>query len=125
MKTITEDRGTATRMKTKQIAKMIDAGKLICRVMDNERWEWQTAHTFLLVCLHGGEMPMQEIEKQLDMGQATISRNVSKLGAGTPDEPGARLLEAFEDPYWRRRKLVRLTEKGKRFAESLTETLEK
>jgi DNA-binding MarR family transcriptional regulator len=114
------------RMKTKQIAKMIDAGKALAKVMQNERWEWQTTHTFLLVCFHGGEVPMQEIEKQLDMGQATISRNVAKLGAGlTPDEPGARLIEATEDPYWRRRKIVRLTEKGKRFAEELISIIER
>jgi DNA-binding transcriptional ArsR family regulator len=123
MKTITDHGAT---MKTKQVAKLIDAGKVLARVMDNERWEWQTTHTFLLVCLNGGEMPMQEIEKRLDMGQATVSRNVAKLGPGlTPDEPGARLVEAEEDPYWRRRKIVRLTEKGKRFCEELTAILEK
>lgn len=123
MKTINEG---ATRMKSKQIAKMIEAGKCIARIMDNERWEWQTAHTFLVVAMQGGECPMQEIEKQLDMGQATVSRNVAKLGDGlSPDEPGMRLIEAYEDPFWRRRKIVRLTEKGKRFADSLTTILER
>lgn len=114
------------RMKTKQLAKMIEAGQALARVMGNDRWEWQTAHTFLFICAQGGEVPMQEIEKQLDWGQSTVSRNVAKLGDGvSPAEPGARLIKAEEDPYWRRRKLVRLTEKGKRFAEELATILEK
>lgn len=124
MKTI--ETGARTHMKTKQVAKMVEVGKCFARIMANDRWEWQTAHTFLLVCMNGGEVAMQEIEKSLDMGQATVSRNVARLGAGlSPDEPGARLVEAAEDPYWRRRKIVKLTERGKKFADEITSILER
>jgi DNA-binding MarR family transcriptional regulator len=121
MKTITE----ARIVKTKPIARFIAANKAFVKVLDNERPEWPIVHTFLLVCMGGGEVPMQDIEKQLDMGQATVSRNVAKLADGiTPNEPGARLVEAYEDPFYRRRKIVRLTEKGRRFAESLNDLME-
>jgi DNA-binding MarR family transcriptional regulator len=122
MKTMT----TGATMKTKQMAKLIEVGKAVARTMGNERWEWQTTHTFLAVCVRGGDgVPMQEIEKALDMGQATVSRNVAKLGQGlNADEPGARLLEAYEDPFWRRRKLVRLTERGRKFADQISSILE-
>jgi hypothetical protein len=58
-----------------------------------------------------GYMPMQEIEKQTSWSQAAVSRNIAKLGIGiTHDKTGPRLVEAFEDPTYRRRKIVRLTQ---------------
>ena len=46
--------------------------------------------------------------------QAAISRNVAKLGNGlTMADAGARLIEAYEDPSFRRRKLVKLTALGR------------
>lgn len=112
-------------MKTKQLTKLLEAGKSLAKATGNDRLELQTIQTFLIVCI-GGEVSMQEIEKQLDFGQSTTSRNVSKLGIGISlDEPGPRLVEAYEDPAWRRRKLVRLTARGAKLAEDLTNILER
>lgn len=72
--------------------------------------------TFLHVA-YRNEVSMAELEKLTGVTQSSVSRNVSKIGAGVnPREPGLGLVEASEDPYYRKRKLVRLTEKGKRLA---------
>lgn len=65
---------------------------------------------------------MQEIEKQTGWSQAAVSRNVAKLGIGiTEGRPGSKLVEAFEDPTYRRRKIVRLTRKGRELSDELDE----
>lgn len=113
-------------MKTKQLAKLVEASKCLAKTTGNDRLELQTMQTFLIVCIAGGETSMQEIEKQLDFGQSTTSRNVSKLGNGiSMDEPGPRLVEAYEDPAYRRRKLVRLTARGHKLADDLSSILER
>ena len=63
---------------------------------------------------------MAEIAEELGLSQSTVSRNVAYLGDWNRHrEKGHQLVEAFEDPSERRRKLVRLTPKGKRFVTSL------
>ncbi|GBL46900.1 hypothetical protein SFMTTN_2727 [Sulfuriferula multivorans] len=63
---------------------------------------------------------MPELESAVGVSQATISRNVAKLGDGvTFKEKGAGLVEAYEDPKYRRRKLVKLTPKGRRVVDEL------
>lgn len=59
------------------------------------------------------DLPMAELQKVTGMVQSSVSRNVAKLGLGeSPRDPGYGLIEAFEDPYYRKRKLVRLTPRG-------------
>lgn len=66
------------------------------------------------------DVPMADLCKQTGLAQSSISRNVAKLAQGeSPTEPGYGLIEAFEDPYFRRRKLVRVTPKGIKFAKEL------
>lgn len=61
-----------------------------------------------------GEMPLGDLEKLTGVTQSSVSRNVARLGPGrNPDDPGFGLVDLFEDPYYRRRKLVRLNAKGK------------
>src|SRR4051794_21772868 len=68
--------------------------------------------TFLAVASHG-EMPMADLEKATGVVQSSCSRNVARIGPGTnPKEPGLGLVETFEDPWYRRRKLVKLTHRG-------------
>jgi DNA-binding MarR family transcriptional regulator len=68
----------------------------------------------ILAVADRSEIPMADLEKLTGVGQSSVSRNVAKLGQGTsPREPGYGLLEAYEDPEDRRRKLVRLTTRGK------------
>ena len=69
---------------------------------------------------------MQDISEKLDLAQSTVSRNVFKLSfTNRHRERGIDLLEAFEDPMERRRKLVKLTAKGKRVYETLAELVKK
>lgn len=70
-----------------------------------------------------GQCSMQDLEKATDRPGPSISRAISALGMGHPDRPGYGFVEAFEDPYERRRKLVRLTAKGEKVAAALVEEL--
>lgn len=76
----------------------------------------QTLSCFLHVALRG-EIPMNDLIELLDLSGAAVSRNITLLGAGTPKDPGMGLVDSFEDPHYRRRKLVRLTGKGANLAE--------
>jgi DNA-binding MarR family transcriptional regulator len=106
------------KLRDESILKLIEVGNALGRAIGNDRFEWQTARIFLTLCCHGGEMPMQEIERLTAWPQSTVSRNITKLGSF--DQTGAQLLESFEDPAYRRRKLVRLTAKGRRLGDQLS-----
>ena len=72
---------------------------------------------FFYVAVHGGRdgVAMQTISEELAIAQSSVSRNVYKLGdINTHTKIGIGLLETFEDPMERRRKIVRLTSKGQR-----------
>jgi DNA-binding MarR family transcriptional regulator len=73
----------------------------------------QTLIALLEIARRGGECTMQDVSDAVGMSQPATSRQVQKLGDGLPREPGLGFVEAFEDPDWRRRKLVRLTAKGR------------
>ncbi len=84
--------------------------------------ESQAIAVFFIVCLGEGTegISMQEIAKQLDLAQSSVSRNVFKLSVvNRHRERGVGLLESYEDPLERRRKLVKTTAKGKRVWDSL------
>ena len=67
-----------------------------------------------------GEIAMAELVKLTGVEQSSVSRNVAKVGTGVrPKEPGMGLIEAFEDPYYRKRKLVRVTPRGKELVRAL------
>ena len=79
----------------------------------------QSIAVLLKVAKHPVPIKMSEIATELGLSQSTVSRNVAYLGDwNRRKEAGHKLLEAYEDPMERRRKLVRLTEKGKRFLKS-------
>jgi DNA-binding MarR family transcriptional regulator len=79
---------------------------------------------FAALVTHGGEMPMQDLARATGRSGSSITRAVVKLGAGSFRAPGYGWLEAREDPQWRRRKLVRLTEQGRQVATSLLDLVE-
>lgn len=107
-------------MNSSRIARLMDITKLVAKWTGNERIELQTMQTLLTICLSGSELPQKELEKALGLGQSSVSRNIAKLGIGiSPEDPGPGLIETYEDPYHRSRKLVRLTEKGRRFCDAL------
>jgi DNA-binding MarR family transcriptional regulator len=58
------------------------------------------------------ETQQGKLEKVLGLSQPAVSRTVTKLGEGRPDEPGYGLVESYPDAYDRRSKLVRPTRRG-------------
>ncbi len=56
-----------------------------------------------------GELPQQDLEKKVGISKSAISRFLSSMADGTSLKPGLRVLESFEEPDYRRRKLVRIT----------------
>lgn len=84
----------------------------ILRYTDNPKIPLQQV-SILLTILERGEIPMADLPKLAGVEQSSVSRNVVILGPGlNPKEPGYGLLDAFEDPFYRRRKLVKLTPRG-------------
>ena len=84
----------------------------------------QSMAVLLKVAKHPVPIKMGEIAEELGLSQSTVSRNVAYLGDwNRRKEAGHKLLEAYEDPAERRRKLVRLTAKGRRFVKSLNEII--
>ena len=82
----------------------------------------QTISCFLQIAMRR-EMPMFDLIKLLDVSNAAVSRNVTLLGQGSPKDPGLGLVEAYEDVYFRRRKLVRITQKGSILMEKLVDSM--
>jgi DNA-binding MarR family transcriptional regulator len=85
--------------------------------------ELQAFSTFLFIAARSSDFAMQELEEMLGLSQASVSRNVALLSIGSVKNPGPRLIEAFEDPEYRRRKHVRLTARGRKLAEEITAIL--
>ena len=93
------------------------------REIDGEM-QAQAIAVLLKVAKNPLPLKMAEIAEELGLSQSTISRNVAYLGDwNRRKEAGHKLVEAYEDLAERRRKLVRLTAKGKRFVKSLNEII--
>lgn len=106
------------------IARLAAIGQLAVKYLGNDRFEWQTLAMFLSVADRSSDTPMQDLESIHGFTQAAVSRNTAKLGNGlTMNDAGARLIEAFEDPAYRRRKLIRMTVRGREFKEQLVTLL--
>lgn len=83
----------------------------------------QMATAFLTVASEEG-ITMKRLGEKLGISQSSCSRNVAALSKyHRLNKPGHDLLYATEDPEERRRKIVKLTPKGKRVAETLLEIL--
>ena len=86
----------------------------------------QTVHTFLLVAMRGDEgLPQKDLAALLGVEQSTVSRNVSSLDKiNRHHQPGLDLVRSVEDPNERRRKVIRLTARGRLLREQLVSILE-
>ena len=103
-------------------------GKNLLKIIEEMRkfdshMESQTIAVFFYVCQYGAVdgVSMKNISKELSIAQSTVSRNCYKLSDKIKEKPGIGLLQSFEDPMERRRKLVRLTPRGKRVYSTLSE----
>ena len=73
----------------------------------------QTLHILLLVAANPG-ITIAELIKKTGLSQSSCSRNLALLSkTHRLGKPGLDLAEAREDPRERRRKVVRLTPKGR------------
>lgn len=89
------------------------------RKLDPEM-QLQMAATFTLVAMRPG-ITMKDMAEILGISQASCSRNVAALSKWHRlNKPGHDLVYSEEDPIERRRKIVKLTAKGKRVAETLS-----
>jgi DNA-binding MarR family transcriptional regulator len=71
------------------------------------------AYCLLLIGRYEG-LSVKDIAERADIGMASASRYVSMFSNWhRPGEEGLGLVEAVEDPMERRKKIVRLTPKGK------------
>lgn len=70
--------------------------------------------TILLALMDAtGPVSMADLVTATGVSQPAVSRNVAILGRGQRiGEKGYDLVEAYEDPTYRRRKLVRLSPRG-------------
>tara|TARA_S200002703_G_scaffold158622_2_gene169511 strand:- start:6286 stop:6636 length:351 start_codon:yes stop_codon:yes gene_type:complete len=92
------------------------------RILDKEMAS-QTMAVYLAVASHGGEgVSMATVKDDLGIAQSSASRNINLLCKTSRHmKPGHNLLETYEDPMERRRKLCRLSPRGKLFLEQLSD----
>jgi DNA-binding MarR family transcriptional regulator len=83
--------------------------------------------TSVSLFLHSSLNPdcsMAHLQKSLGISQASCSRTVTALSEWRDDEkPGHGLLAKYSDPMDRRKRFVRLTEKGEQLVVSLEEAI--
>jgi DNA-binding MarR family transcriptional regulator len=78
------------------------------------------AYCLLLIAQYEG-LSLKELADRADVGMATASRYVAELGkVGLKGKEGMALIDAVEDPMERRKKIIRLTPKGKTFVSKIT-----
>lgn len=82
----------------------------------------QQAHCLLLIAGAKEGTSLTDLAKKAGIGLATASRYVAALGKiNRKKEEGLKLIEAYEDPMERRKKIIRLTPKGKVALKSILE----
>lgn len=73
----------------------------------------QQLHCLLVIAEANEGLSLTDLAKKVGIGLATASRYVGALGKiNRRREEGLKLIEAFEDPMERRKKIIRLTKKG-------------
>jgi DNA-binding MarR family transcriptional regulator len=80
----------------------------------------QTMSVFITIASAAEDISMQEIITATGLASSSVSRNVAALSkVHRLGKDGHNLVEAYEDPAERRRKLVRLTPTGRTFTTRL------
>lgn len=73
---------------------------------------------FIIASYDPKPVPQLTLRELTGLSEAAVSRNLAILGRGnTMDVPGPKLVETFEDPDNRKRRLCKLTSKGRNFME--------
>jgi len=84
----------------------------------------------ILLAIENNGISLKEFRKLLQLPPGAVSRNLRKLGFHMIQRPdgrwkvtGVEMLDVYRDPKCRRYKKVKLTERGKEFAEKLKQVL--
>lgn len=109
-------------METRKLGGMVRGINALREQTQHSDMPTQMALVFLEVAMLG-EIPMAELGKKVGISQASVSRLVSTLSSGRPSDPGFGLIEAYEDPGFRRRKLVRITARGRLVAQRVSDAI--
>lgn len=94
-----------------------DVSRFIAEVrrLDSEM-PLQQIHCLLILATDDEGMSLTELSRRAEINLATASRYIAALGKiNRHREEGLQLIEAFEDPMERRKKIIRLTGLGKAF----------
>lgn len=76
----------------------------------------QQLHCILVIATESDGTSLTDLASKVGITMATASRYVAALGkVDRHHREGLNLVEAFEDPMERRRKIIRLTAKGRAF----------
>lgn len=76
--------------------------------------------TFLLIAQNDGEITVKDIAERAGIAQSSASRNVRYWSEFDRfEKPGQNMITIKEDPRERRRKLLSLNAKGRKFANDL------
>jgi DNA-binding MarR family transcriptional regulator len=109
-------------MNTKLLKVALESLEAIREFTGDKEIQAQKVVIFLHTAMHR-EISMTDLLKLSGVEQSSVSRNVTLLAEGFPlkGKPGLGLVEAFEDPAFRRRKLVRITERGRQLIKEMEE----
>lgn len=81
---------------------------------------------FIIASYDPRPIPQLTLRELTGLSEAAVSRNLAILGRGnTMDIPGPKLIETYEDPDNRKRRLCKLTSKGRNFMELIGGIVEK
>lgn len=109
---------------TKILAVALEALDVIRTATEKSDIQAQTVVTFLQVAMRG-EVSMGELEKVVGVTQSSVSRNVAALSIGRPGAPGLGLLDFYEDPENRRRRIVRVNAEGRALVKKIVARCER
>lgn len=113
-------------MNTRLLKVALESLEAIRELTGDPEIQAQKVIILLQVAMHR-EISMTDLLKYAGVEQSSVSRNVTTLAEGFPlkGKPGMGLVESYEDPAFRRRKLVRLTKKGEELIAKLEERVGK
>jgi DNA-binding MarR family transcriptional regulator len=106
---------------TKAVPAMAEAVGAVYAAMGRGEVELNALRVLFVIASHHGKViPQGTVRDLTGLSEAAISRNLAILGEGASrKQDGPEWVESYEDPEYRRRKLVKLTPKGRQFLESL------
>ena len=111
---------SATTATTKSLPCMTEVITALRTVMNRGEVELNCLEILFAIAAQPRPIPQIHLRDVSGLSEAAVSRNLAILGEGSSFRtPGPKLVETYEDPDYRRRKLVRLTAKGRSFMDTI------